>query len=86
MIDLEKEELIDLYLGWIEDYCNSAFNKEKLPAGVQLALDKLVNIDPLSFNLTSERIADLGKTYASTGDIPIFIYKWLAPYKRVRSI
>lgn len=83
---MAKEELKNTYLKWIEDYCNNKFKLSELPAGVQLALDKLVEIDPLSFNLTSERIADLGKTYASTGDIPIFIYKWLAPYKRVKSI
>lgn len=80
----EKEKLKELYLSQIEDYCNVIFDVENLPAGVQLALDELINLDPMQFNVTSEKLSDMSMTYADNGgDIPKYILNWLNPYRRI---
>lgn len=81
---MTPEEIKQAYLNWIEDYCNNEFDKDNLPGGVKLALDQLVEIDPLDFNIASEKLSDMSQTYANDGDIPKFIYKWLNPYKKLR--
>lgn len=80
----EQEKLRQLYMLQIEDYCNVYFDHDNLPAGVQLALDELVKVDPMKFNLTSEKLSDMAKTYSDNGgDIPKYILNWLSPYRRV---
>lgn len=83
---MTQEEIKQLYLEWIEGYCNNKFNKNNLPGGIKLALDQLIEIDPLNFNITSEKLSDMSQTYANDGDIPKFIYKWINPYKRLKSL
>jgi len=84
VINMTPEEIKQAYLNWIEDYCNNEFDKDNLPGGVKLALDQLVEIDPLDFNIASEKLSDMSQTYVNDGDIPKFIYKWLNPYKKLR--
>lgn len=83
---MTEEQVRQAYLDWIEDFCNNEFDKYNLPGGVKLALDQLVKIDPLDFNIASESMADLSQTFANDGDIPKFIYKWIDPYKRLKSL
>lgn len=84
---MEKEELRKLYLEQIEDFCNVTFDRENLPAGVQLSLDELVELDPSTFNITSEKLSDMSTTYTdSGGSIPGYIQGWLAPYKRLHLV
>lgn len=82
----DELELRDAYLEWIERYCNNKFKKDDLPGGIKLALDQLIKIDPLDFNITSEKLSDMSQTFASDGDMPTFIYKWIDPYKKLRSL
>lgn len=84
----EKERLKGLYLLQIEDYCNILF-REPYPSGISLALENLVEMDPLKFNVASEKIADMSITYAgsasgsgSTSGLPDFILEWINPYRR----
>lgn len=81
---MQKEELREVYLRWIENYCNNEFDKKKLPAGVELALDSLTKIDPLDFSVSSARLSDMSQTFSNDGDIPRFIYNWLKPYRKIR--
>lgn len=81
---MTDEELKIAYFEWIEDYCNGEFDIEKLPGGVKLALDNLTELDPLSFNVASEKLSDMSQTFSNDGDVPKFIYNWLQPYKKVR--
>lgn len=84
---MTKEELKPLYIEWIKDYCNiKVINEDHLPGGVQLALDQLLELDPLQFNIASEGIDGLSQTFSNDGDIPKHIYKYLRPYKRVKII
>lgn len=84
---MTPEEIRQAYLEWIEQYCNSIFDKDNLPGGVRLALDQLVTIDPFSFNVVSESLADMSQSFASNdGDIPKYLYKWIDVYKRLRTI
>ena len=87
MEDREKidEVIKNLYLDWIKDYCNNQFTGG-IPGGVILALDKLMEIDPLQYNLTSEKLSDMSKTYANDGSIPKYILNWLAPYRKLKSL
>lgn len=79
---MTDEQLKALYLDWIEDYCNLIF-LEPYPAGIKLALDKLVEIDPLDYNIASEKLSDMSLSYGGVdGDIPKYILHWLSPYRR----
>lgn len=85
----EKKRLEGLYLMQIEDYCNIRF-KEPYPSGIALALENLVELDPLKFNIASEKIADMSITYANSNSsasggssgLPDFILAWINPYRR----
>lgn len=81
---MTEEQLKDTYLRWIEHYCNNEFDKEELPAGVELALDSLTKIDPLDFSVSSAKLSDMSQTFSNDGDIPRFIYNWLKPYRKIR--
>ena len=83
---MTPEQLKQLYLEWIEDYCNNKFDENNLPGGVQLAVNNLADLDPLQFNVTSEKLSDMSQTYANDGEIPKFIYNWIKPYVRLRSL
>lgn len=85
----EREKLRPLYKEWVEDYCNIKFADKELPAGISLALDELVKVDPMSFNISSEKLSDMSITYGNGasgggngGGIPSYILAWLEPYRR----
>lgn len=81
---MTKEELKLAYFAWIEDYCNDKFDIDKLRGGVKLALDNLIELDPLSFNITSEKLSDMSQSFSNDGDVPKFIYNWLSPYRKIK--
>lgn len=78
------EEIKIAYFKWIEDFCNNEFDIDNLPGGIKLALDNLVEIDPLSFNIVSEKLSDMSQTFSNDGNIPLYIYNWLLPYRKIR--
>lgn len=85
----EKDRLRLIYKEWVEDYCNVKFAEKDLPAGISLALDELVKVDPMSFNISSESLSDMSITYGNGasggkngGGIPLYILAWLEPYRR----
>lgn len=87
--EAKKELLRKLYLEQVEDYCNVYF-EDKIPAGVELALNELVKTDPSRFNVASEKLSDMSITYATggtqgtgAGSIPAYILAWLEPYRRL---
>ena len=84
----EKEvDLRELYIQWCEDETRNKFDREKLPAGVNLAVDLLEKLDPLDFDVVSESISDLRQTFATNEEgIPLKVMRWLRPYYRLRSI
>lgn len=53
----------ELILEDIEDYCNVTFDRNNLPAGVVLAIHRKLKQDD-SYGITSEKIADMSKSYA----------------------
>lgn len=83
---MSREEIQRAYLEWIEDYTNNKFDILKLPGGIKLALDTLTDIDPFSFNIVNEKLSDMSQSYANDGNIPPFIYRWIDPYKRLRTL
>lgn len=83
---MEKKDIRKLYLEQVEDYCNVIFDDE-IPAGVELALDELVEIDPMQYSVTSEKLSDMSLTYSDNGgEIPAYIKRWLEPYKRIHLV
>ena len=85
----EREKLRPLYKEWVEDYCNMTFDDYEVPAAISLALDELVETDPKSFNISSEKLSDMSITYGggasgggNDGGIPKYILAWLEPYRR----
>lgn len=83
---MDETELKAAYLDWIEKYCNNTFDKDNLPGGIKIALDLFIKIDPLDFNITSEKLSDMAQSFANNGDIPKYLYRYLDPYKRLRSL
>lgn len=83
---MTTEELKAAYLEWIEDYTNNRFNESNLPGGVKLALNQLIELDPMMFNISSESIGDLSQSFSNEGGIPKYIYNWINPYKKLRSL
>lgn len=80
--DLRKE-----YLGFIEDETNNKFSENNLPSGVKLALDLLIELDPLEFGIASESIGDMSQSFATNDDgIPLKVLRWLKPYYRLKSL
>lgn len=81
---MEKAERREAYLWYIEDYCNNLFDKENLPGGIKLALNRLEEIDPLRLGVASETVGDLSITYSTESNeaIPNNIKIMLAPYVR----
>lgn len=83
---MTREEMKIAYLEWIEDYTNNKF-KDDLPGGIKLALNLMVEIDPLKFNVVNEKLSDMSVTYANEGGgIPKHILNYISPYKRVKSL
>lgn len=86
-MNITDEELDSVYLEWIEHYCNNSFPSNNLPGGVKLALKQLKEVDPMQFNVTSQKISDMSQTFSDTGgDVPVFITRYLEPYKRLRTL
>ena len=83
---MTEEQLKLSYLEWIEDYTNNEFDVDNLPGGIKLALDNLTEIDPLQFNVVSEKLSDMSQTFNNNGDIPKYIYNWIKPYVRLKSL
>lgn len=82
---MEKKDIRKLYLEQVEDYCNVIF--DEIPAGVELALDELVEFDPMQYSVTSEKLSDMSLTYSDNGGaIPKHIQHWLEPYKRIHLV
>lgn len=53
----------ELILEDIEDYCNVTFDRDNLPAGVVLAIHRKMSQDK-NYGITSEKLADMSKTYS----------------------
>ena len=62
---MTKEDLRVTYLEFIQDETNNKFNPGKLPGGIKVALDLLVELDPLEFDVTSEKLSDMSQTFAT---------------------
>ena len=84
---MDDVKLRKLYINWCEDETRNKFGKDNLPAGVKLAVDLLIELDPLEFDVTSEKLSDMSITYATNEDgIPLKVLRWLKPYYRLKSL
>lgn len=80
-------DLRELYIKWCEDETRNKFDREDLPAGVVLAVGLMEELDPLEFDVVSEKLSDMSQTYATNEDgIPLKVMRWLRPYYRLRSL
>lgn len=77
---MTEQELREAYLDWIKSYCNNSFSNG-LPAGVKLALEKLVARHNQDSNIASEQVGDLSRSFFDS-DIPKDIKRLLKPYRR----
>lgn len=81
---MDEKELKELYIEWIEDETNNKFDRENLPSGVILASDLLVKLDPLDFDVVSEKLSDMSQTFANNEKgIPLKVMRWIRPYYNV---
>lgn len=84
---MDQSKLKDLYIKWCEDETRNRFNKSNLPAGIELAADLLVELDPLEFDVKSEKLSDMSQTYETNEEgIPMKVMRWIKPYYRLRSL
>ena len=84
---MTDEQIKEAYKDWIKAYCNNEFlnedEEEDLPGGVELALNKLIEMNSQSPNVASESVSDLSRSFFSS-DIPDNIKSLLRPYRKVR--
>lgn len=84
---MNEGELKRAYLSFIEDETNNTFDILSLPGGVSIALDLLIKLDPLEFDVVSESLSDMSQTFArNERGIPLKVIAWLRPYYRLKSI
>lgn len=84
---MDSEKIKGLYIKWCEDETRNKFDKDNLPAGVELAVNLLIELDPLEFDIVSEKLSDMSITYATNEEgIPIKVLRWLKPYYRLKSL
>lgn len=84
---MTSEDLKIAYLEFIEDETNNKFDENNLPGGIKIALDLLVKLDPLDFDVVSEKLSDMSQTFAANEKgIPLKVMAWLKPYYRLKSL
>lgn len=84
---MSEEELKLAYLGWMQDETNNKFDLNNLPHGAKIALNLLVEMDPLEFDVVSEKLSDMSQTFATNEEgIPLKVMRWLKPYYRLKSL
>ena len=84
---MDDAKLKELYIQWCEDETRNTFDKDNLPPGIELAVNLLMKLDPLEFDVTSEKLSDMSTTYATSEEgIPLKVLRWLKPYYRLRSL
>lgn len=84
---MAETEYRELYIRWCEDETRNKFKRDNLPAGVERAVDLLVEMDPMEFDVVSEKLSDMSQTYATNEEgIPLKVLRWLKPYYRLMSL
>lgn len=83
---MNEDELRLAYLQWIEDETRNKFDINNLRGGIKLALDNLVQQDPFQWGVTSEKLSDMQQSFSNTGDLPTYVYKWIKPYYKLKSL
>lgn len=81
-LGLPKEEAQELYLQKIEEKTNTLFDRSRLPGGIQIALAKLMNLDPERLMVSSQKLNDMSQTYISPKEAYGLIQNDLEPYTR----
>lgn len=83
----DEINLREEYIKWCEDETRNKFDRQDLPAGVNLAVNLLEELDPLEFDVVSEKLSDMSQTFATNEEgIPLKVLRWLRPYYRLRSL
>lgn len=83
----DEINLREEYIKWCEDETRNKFDRQGLPAGVNLAVNLLEELDPLEFDVVSEKLSDMSQTFATNEEgIPLKVLRWLRPYYRLRSL
>lgn len=83
----DEINLREEYIKWCEDETRNKFDRQDLPAGVRLAVNLLEELDPLEFDVVSEKLSDMSQTFATNEEgIPLKVLRWLRPYYRLRSL
>lgn len=81
-LGLSEEEARELYLKQIEEITNTLFDRDNLPGGIQIALAKLMSLDPNRLMVSSQKLNDMSQTYVSPKEAYGLIRTDLAPYSR----
>lgn len=81
-LGLSEEEARELYLKQIEERTNTLFDRNNLPGGIQIALAKLMSLDPNRLMVASQKLNDMSQTYVSPKEAYELISTDLAPYSR----
>lgn len=80
---LTNEEIKEIYIQDIEDYCNVIFDRDNLPAGVKIALMKCMEYDPSNYGIASEQLSDMSQTYKNTDELIKEIHSSIQKYARL---
>lgn len=80
---MTDEEIRVAYLEMINNYTNQSFvDDETLPAVINLALSKLIDVNNTSPNVQSETEGGISKSYFKS-ELPPQIKMMIAPYRKL---
>lgn len=82
MLNLPEEQVREIYIRKIEEITNTTFDRNDLPGGIEIALLKLMSIDPENLGVASEKLNDMSQTFNSPSEVYKSITIELAPYCR----
>ena len=87
---MNKTEMQQAYLDYINKYCNQNFELGNLPGGVKIALDRLMQLhEELPPGVASVQVADISVSYfpgGSDSGMPKTVQTLLYPYRRPKFI
>lgn len=72
-------------LDWINGYCNQEYTESNIPAGVELALRKMIDSTSIPVGVTSQSVGGVSVSYAGTDQgVLREVEKLLAPYVKMK--
>lgn len=81
---MTEEELKELFISQAEEYCNTKFNRDNLPAGVTLYVKSKLQNANKDASVQSKKLSDMSITYFSRSEMTQDELGMLKPYMKMK--